>query len=264
MYTNLYNLLIQKGGGSEIMFDGKKTMSQLQDKKGLLIAILINFMMQLSISYYVMNHNQYYNDLLKKKHMGKNIKNKTVKNIDTKIIDKYNSKFVVILLILFGLILVLYFFDIPSYIKLIIFFLFSYIFGIILISLKYLLGVNFTETMIKGVLMMLSVFLLVNIVLFFIKIKDIQTILFILYSLLMIVFTITSNLFTLKTDVTYRMITYFTLFVISIYMIYDTHNILQRNYQNDFVTASLDYFLDILKLINNWFQKLIFYKNYEK
>ena len=91
-----------------------------------------------------------------------------------------------------------------------------------------------------------------------------MVILIILYSLLMIVFTITSNLFTLKTDVTYRMITYFTLFVISIYMIYDTHNILQRNYQNDFVTASLDYFLDILKLINNWFQKLIFYKNYEK
>ena len=178
VYTNLYNFLNQKGGNNDFIFDGKKTMTQLQDNKGLLLAVVANFIIQLGFSYYVMNHNKYYNDMLKKKHIGKNIKNKTVKNIDTKLIDKYNSTFVVVLLILFGLILVLCFFDIPSYIKLIIFFLFSYIFGITLISFKYLLGLNFTETMIKGILMILFVFFIVNILLFIIKIKDIKTILF--------------------------------------------------------------------------------------
>jgi FtsH-binding integral membrane protein len=36
----------------------------------------------------------------------------------------------------------------------------------------------------------------------------------------------------------------------SIYIIYDTNNILQKNYYGDFITASLDYYLDILNLFS--------------
>ena len=41
--------------------------------------------------------------------------------------------------------------------------------------------------------------------------------------------------------------------IFSGYIIYDTNTILQRNYYGDFITASLDYYLDIL----NIFVKLI-------
>ena len=37
----------------------------------------------------------------------------------------------------------------------------------------------------------------------------------------------------------------------STYIIYDTNVILQRNYYGDFITASLDYYLDIINLFIN-------------
>ena len=38
------------------------------------------------------------------------------------------------------------------------------------------------------------------------------------------------------------------LIIFSIYIIYDTNSILQRNYYGDFITASLDYYLDIINI----------------
>ena len=159
--------------------------------------------------------------------------------------------------------MILCFFDIPSYIKFAIFCLFSYILGIVLIFCKYWLGHNFTETLIRGMIMILFAFLITILLLFLFKIKNMKFLIFILYSLLIIVFFKIVNMFNLETNVTFRFITFLLLLIISTYMIYDTHNILQRDYHNDFVKASLDYFLDIFKLINNWFQRLIFYKEYK-
>jgi FtsH-binding integral membrane protein len=38
------------------------------------------------------------------------------------------------------------------------------------------------------------------------------------------------------------------LVLFSLYIVYDTNTILQRNYYGDFITASLDYYLDILNI----------------
>jgi FtsH-binding integral membrane protein len=37
----------------------------------------------------------------------------------------------------------------------------------------------------------------------------------------------------------------------SLFVIYDTNTILQRNYYGDFITASLDYYLDIINIFLN-------------
>jgi FtsH-binding integral membrane protein len=37
----------------------------------------------------------------------------------------------------------------------------------------------------------------------------------------------------------------------AIYILYDTHQILQRNYFGDFVTASLDYYLDFINIVGS-------------
>jgi FtsH-binding integral membrane protein len=41
------------------------------------------------------------------------------------------------------------------------------------------------------------------------------------------------------------------LLLFSVYVVYDTNSILQRNYNGDFITASLDYYLDILNIFSN-------------
>jgi len=40
----------------------------------------------------------------------------------------------------------------------------------------------------------------------------------------------------------------FSLLLFSMYIIYDTNAILQRNYYGDFIRASLDYYLDVLNI----------------
>jgi FtsH-binding integral membrane protein len=39
---------------------------------------------------------------------------------------------------------------------------------------------------------------------------------------------------------------------------YDTNNILQRNYYGDFITASLDYYLDIINIFSGLLSGLEF------
>jgi len=41
------------------------------------------------------------------------------------------------------------------------------------------------------------------------------------------------------------------LFLFSLYIVYDTNSILQRDYYGDFITASLDYYLDIINIFVN-------------
>ena len=45
-----------------------------------------------------------------------------------------------------------------------------------------------------------------------------------------------------------RYLTGFGLMLFSIYIVYDTNRILQKDYFGDFVTASLDYYLDIINI----------------
>jgi FtsH-binding integral membrane protein len=49
-----------------------------------------------------------------------------------------------------------------------------------------------------------------------------------------------------------------SLMVFSLYIMYDTNNILQRNYSGDFITASLDYYLDIINIFSGLLSGLEF------
>ena len=37
----------------------------------------------------------------------------------------------------------------------------------------------------------------------------------------------------------------------SVYIVYDTNSILQRDYSGDFITASLDYYLDVINIFSD-------------
>jgi FtsH-binding integral membrane protein len=48
-----------------------------------------------------------------------------------------------------------------------------------------------------------------------------------------------------------RLFSYIGIIIFTLFILYDTNNILQRDYDQDFVTASFDYFLDIINLFSN-------------
>jgi FtsH-binding integral membrane protein len=58
------------------------------------------------------------------------------------------------------------------------------------------------------------------------------------------------NLF-IPSQSTFKYLSVFTIFLFSVFIIYDTNIILQRDYSGDFITASIDYYLDILNIFIN-------------
>jgi FtsH-binding integral membrane protein len=50
----------------------------------------------------------------------------------------------------------------------------------------------------------------------------------------------------------YKSMSIFGLILFSLYIVYDTNKILQKDYYGDFITAALDYYLDILNLFLDW------------
>ena len=46
----------------------------------------------------------------------------------------------------------------------------------------------------------------------------------------------------------HRYLTAIGLILFSVYIVYDTNTILQKDYYGDYITASLDYYLDIINI----------------
>jgi FtsH-binding integral membrane protein len=69
-----------------------------------------------------------------------------------------------------------------------------------------------------------------------------------------LLFLIIARLIIMSTGLTqYNKISYIVgIILFAVYVLYDTNIILQRNYSGDFITASLDYYLDILNLFTNF------------
>ena len=63
--------------------------------------------------------------------------------------------------------------------------------------------------------------------------------------LLLLIFNILAG------EVVNKLLAMLGIFLFSIYIIYDTNKILQRDYKGDFIAASLDYYLDFINLFAN-------------
>ena len=61
---------------------------------------------------------------------------------------------------------------------------------------------------------------------------------------------IIARLVSIVTNTANKMLSVATVILFSVYVIYDTNVILQRNYYGDFISASLDYYLDIMNLFS--------------
>ena len=146
----------------------------------------------------------------------------------------------------------------PSWMKFLVFSVFSYTFGLSLARLKTSYDPVMIQAAIMGTIGIFGAMMAFGIFLITTGIKlGYQFGLALFYALLLLIIVRIVFMFMPSSSGTRRYLTIFSLMLFSVYIIYDTNTILQRNYFGDFITASLDYYLDII----NIFVNLLSYNN---
>lgn len=225
--SSLYNLIYKKGqnGGSKIKNTFSNFSSLLNGKKELMIMVFANLITQLGITYYVMTNTK---------------------------VSKEDSKSIKYWLLIISTFVIIYFLAIvpmPSWLKFILFSVFSYIWGILLAYFKLRINDDGLINMaMLGSIGIFGIMFLVGAILLATGIElGYQTGLFLLISLLVLLIAQIFSLFH-KSTMLSKTLAAIGIVIFSGYIVYDTNKILQRNYYGDFITASLDYYLDILNI----------------
>jgi FtsH-binding integral membrane protein len=208
LYNLIYNNKLQKGGGPI-------------NKKFLLLTFS-NLILQLGITYYFM---KYYKEKL---------------TIPQKI-GVWIS--IIILITIIGLI------PMPMWLKFILFSIFSTLFGIILSSLKNTVSKQLIQFAVVGTISIYFTMLLIGVILILFGIQlSLWVGLLLFYLLLSLILSQIISIFLGNISQTRQIYGILGVILFSFYIIYDTNNILQRNYFGDFITASMDYYLDIINI----------------
>jgi FtsH-binding integral membrane protein len=218
-----------KGGA----FNPVNTMKLIQEKKTFLIMIFANLIVQLGITYYILV------------------------NTDIQVIKQRKNSFFyrysfIGFLPLFVLIFVMNM-PMPSSARFIVFSIFSAYMGFILNFWEKLYGLEMLKAVILsvvGVFISMIVFAL-GLLSFGIKLGSTFGIV-LLFALLLLIISRIVFLFAGTYSLYAKMFAVFGIALFSIYILYDTQQILSRNYDGDFVTASLDYYLDFINLVSNF------------
>jgi len=219
--SSIYNRLFgsELKGGSKI-----NLLSLMYEKKEFLILVFSNLIAQLGITYYVM---QKTNNL----------------NIS------FWPLFFAQLIIIFVITLV----PMPEFVKFLIFCLFSYVFGLMLSAIKGTYSKETINVAVTGALSVFCVFLATGVAMLAGGINlgyKFGAILF--WSLLALI--VARLIFVLGTNMNQanKVLSFIGIILFAVYVAYDTNIILQRNYSGDFITASMDYYLDILNLFTSF------------
>ena len=234
--TNLYENFfsdIKTGGGAL----SKDLTSLLFEKRDLLVKTFANLIVQLGITYYAME-----------KFSEEKDKDKKSKNLT-----------ILVIIYLFAFVIILGFIPMPTWLKLILFCGFSYGAGYLLSSLKIVAGEEVIHTAILGTMSIFGIMFGLGLFMLLSGIKlGFRTGIILFYSLLFLILARLFNYFTAQSSDFAKGLTIFGLLLFSVYVIYDTNTILQKNYYGDFITASIDYYLDII----NIFTKLVSLNNH--
>ena len=227
--SNLYNTFFSKnqmGGGAF----SKDLTKLLFEKRDLLVKTFANLIVQLGITYYAME-----------KYSKKDKKDKNLT--------------ILIIIYLFAFVIVLGFIPMPTWLKLILFSVFSYCAGYLLSNLKNIVSEEVINTALLGTMSIFGIMFSLGLFMLLSGIKlGFRTGIVLFYSLLILILARLVNYFTAKSSTFAKGLTIFGLLIFSVYIIYDTNTILQKNYYGDFITASIDYYLDFInifiKLVN--------------
>jgi FtsH-binding integral membrane protein len=225
--TSLYNTLFSKSS--------KKVGGALQDvselfnkKKGLLVPTFANLIFQLGLTYYIMD--KY-----------------TI--TDKKDLPARHTKVWLYFLLQLVIIFILGVFTLPTIVKFLLFVIFSYTFGVELAYIKYFSGESIVKFALLGTVSIFAVMFAIGSFLLLTGINlGYKYGLFLFYVLLGLILIRLVSLFSGALSGFSKLLTVIGILLFSAYIIYDTNVILQRNYAGDFITASLDYYLDVINI----------------
>jgi FtsH-binding integral membrane protein len=204
---------MQKGGATDIL-------SLVVKNRNFLLKIFSNLFVQLGISYYTMENTP------------------LIKSVWPTVI----GSFVALLLIIAT--------NLPYGVKLLIFCVFSYLIGRMNTIYKTKYGDDAISNAILGAMGVFAIMFVVGALLPVLGYKvGIALFIALLCLLVARIFTMFSE----KTEEYKKWLSTFGIGIFGLYIAYDTNNILKRAdyYQGDFVTASMDYYLDIINLFGN-------------
>lgn len=140
----------------------------------------------------------------------------------------------------------------PPIVKFIVFAIFSYTFGLNMSHLKTKYDEKIIDVALKGALAIFGLMLAVGVVLVGGGIHlGYQFGTFLFWILLALIIAKVVNLLGPQSSAAEKVFAYIGLGLFSFFIIWDTNEVLSRDYRGDFITASMDYYLDILNLFSN-------------
>jgi FtsH-binding integral membrane protein len=226
IYNTLFNKNQKKGGFL-------KALSILNEKKVFLLQVFGNLIFQLLVTFII----------------AFNVKSKLLEN---------NINYWLLVALTFIIIICLALIPMPPILKFILFTLFSAGWGLLLTTIKERESEEVIKTALVGTLSIFFVMFLIGLFLLTFGIKFDYKVGGILLCILFItIITLIVMMFMKTYSLYHKSVACFILILFSFYIIYDTNIILQRDYIGDFITASLDYYLDILNIFIN----LVVYQN---
>ena len=204
----------------------------INEKKGFFALILANLLFQLYITYYVSE-----NVSVEEEQEGE----KGAKNYDMKYIGAFVATIVIILILALV--------TMPSWMKFILFSLFSAAFGILLAYRKYGLDSGVIRSALVGTASIFVTMFVFGVALIMSGIKlGFMTALILFFALLALIIISIVQYFIVQSSLLKKLLVIATLIIFSIYIVYDTNSILQRDYSGDFISASLNYYLDLINI----------------
>jgi len=200
-----------------------KLLDLMYQKRMFLILVFANLFVQLSISYYVMVHTN-----------------------KSSISHWYLFAIQLLIILLLGMV------PMPSFMKFILFSIFSYTFGLSLSRYKEIVDERAIEIAIKGALSFFALMMGTGIALMVGGINlGPRFGAFLFWSLLLLIVLRIISIFGNGLSIMHKGLSGAAIILFSMFIVYDTQQILSKNYAGDFISASMDYYLDIINLFVN-------------
>ena len=198
-------------------------VKRMYEKRTFLILVFTNLLAQLGITYYVMNKTN---------------------NPNISIIPLFLAQIAIIFIIILV--------PMPEFMRFALFCLFSYTFGLALSRYKEKYSANIINTAVQGAMSIFGLMLATGVALsaggIHLGAKFGSFLFWALLFLIIfrLIFVLGANM-----NQAHKILSFIGLILFSMYVVYDTNIILQRNYNGGFIRASMDYYLDIINLFSN-------------
>jgi FtsH-binding integral membrane protein len=150
-----------------------------------------------------------------------------------------------------GIIAILVLVPMHPFLKFFLFTIFSVLTGLSLSQVAHQLSNKIINSALVGTIGIFIYFVVVGVILASFGIDLGWTSSILVFALLAIIIARLVEIYMKDFETFHRVLTVLTLMLFSMFIVYDTNKILQRDYHGDFVTAAIDYFLDIINIFLN-------------